>query len=97
MPIRTKSLKASCELPGARRRVKEQQKRCLKTEFRNTTSATSWCGRRGAVRLDTELHSDEALSPTASTDSVGDQSGELGTLLPSTELRHIGQRRCEDS
>ena len=38
----------------SRRRVKEQQKRCFKSEFRNTHfSFTLGRGRRRAVRVDT--------------------------------------------
>jgi len=47
----------------SRRRVKEQQKRCLKTEFRNT-HFSYFVGAEGVEQFVStpELHSDEAIS-----------------------------------
>jgi len=63
MPIPDKELEAVVRIAlEARRRVKEQQKRCLKTEFRNT-HFSYFIGVDGVEQFVStpELHSDEAI------------------------------------
>ncbi len=63
MPIPDEELEAIVRIAlEARRRVKEQQKRCLKTEFRNTHFSYSM-GVEGVEQFvaTPELHSDEAI------------------------------------
>ena len=70
----------------ARRRVKEQQKRCLKSEFRNTHFSFT-LGVDGVEQFvaTPELHSDEAIDgdplPPGQVWAVGPGSGETGAGL----------------
>lgn len=70
----------------ARRRVKEQQKRCLKSEFRNTHFSYT-LGVEGVEKFvaTPELHSDEAIEsdplPPGQVWAIGSGSGETGPGL----------------
>jgi ATP-dependent Lon protease len=70
----------------SRRRVKEQQKRCLKSEFRNTHFSYS-LGMDGVEQFvaTPELHSDEAIDPDPLPPgqiwAIGPGTGEIGAGL----------------
>ena len=70
----------------SRRRVKEQQKRCLKSEFRNTHFSYS-VGMDGVEQFvaTPELHSDEAIDPDplppGQVWAIGPGTGEIGAGL----------------
>ncbi|MBT3269426.1 peptidase, partial [Candidatus Poribacteria bacterium] len=70
----------------SRRRVKEQQKRCLKSEFRNTHFSYS-LGMDGVEQFvaTPELHSDEAIDPDplppGQVWAIGPGTGEIGAGL----------------
>ncbi|HVQ76904.1 MAG TPA: BREX system Lon protease-like protein BrxL [Candidatus Binatia bacterium] len=75
----------------ARRRVKEQQKRCLKSEFRNTHFSFT-LGVNGIERFvaTPELHSDEAIDddplPPGQVWAISPGSGEAGAGLYRVEI-----------
>ncbi len=75
----------------ARRRVKEQQKRCLKSEFRNTHFSFT-LGVNGVERFVStpELHSDEAIDddplPPGQVWAIGPGGGEAGPGLYRIEI-----------
>ncbi len=75
----------------SRRRVKEQQKRCLKSEFRNTHFSFT-LGVEGVEQFvaTPELHSDEAIDadplPPGQVWAVGPGSGEAGAGLYRIEV-----------
>lgn len=75
----------------SRRRVKEQQKRCLKSEFRNTHSPFT-LGVNGVEQFvaTPELHSDEAIDddplPPGQVWAIGPGSGETGAGLYRIEI-----------
>ena len=75
----------------SRRRVKEQQKRCLKSEFRNTHFSYT-LGPDGVEQFvaTPELHSDEAIDgdplPPGQVWAIGPGSGEAGAGLYRVEV-----------
>jgi ATP-dependent Lon protease len=75
----------------ARRRVKEQQKRCLKSEFRNTHFSYT-LGPEAVERFvaTPELHSDEAIDgdplPPGQVWAIGQGTGETGAGLYRIEV-----------
>ena len=103
MPISDEELEWIVRLAlEARRRVKEQQKRCFKTEFRNTHFSYIM-GVDGVEQFVStpELHSDEAIEsrPAAARPGLGDQPRRAGGRP--RPLPHRGdvraRRRREDS
>ena len=87
LPIADDDLESIARLAlESRRRVKEQQKRCLKGEFRNTHFSFT-LGVDGVEQFVTtpELHSDEAIGgdplPPGQVWAIGPGSGEAGSGL----------------
>jgi ATP-dependent Lon protease len=87
MPVADEDLEWIVRLAlESRRRVKEQQKRCLKSEFRNTHFSYTM-GIDGVERFVStpELHSDEAIDgdplPPGQVWAVGPGTGETGAGL----------------
>jgi ATP-dependent Lon protease len=92
MPIADADLEWIARLAlESRRRVKEQQKRCLKSEFRNTHFSFT-LGVDGVEQFvaTPELHSDEAIEgdplPPGQVWAVGPGSGEAGAGLYRIEI-----------
>ncbi|MCP4550323.1 MAG: BREX system Lon protease-like protein BrxL [bacterium] len=92
MPVSDEDLEWIVRLAlESRRRVKEQQKRCLKSEFRNTHFSFTM-GVEGIEQFvaTPELHSDEAIEgdplPPGQVWAVGPGSGETGAGLYRIEV-----------
>jgi ATP-dependent Lon protease len=92
MPIDDADLEWMARLAlEARRRVKEQQKRCLKSEFRNTHFSYTM-GSEGVEQFvaTPELHSDEAIDgdplPPGQVWAISQGSGETGAGLYRIEV-----------
>jgi ATP-dependent Lon protease len=92
MPIADEDLEWVVRLAlESRRRVKEQQKRCLKSEFRNTHFSFT-LGVDGVEQFvaTPELHSDEAIDedplPPGQVWAIGPGSGEAGAGLYRIEI-----------
>jgi ATP-dependent Lon protease len=92
MPIADEDLEWIARLAlEARRRVKEQQKRCLKSEFRNTHFSFT-LGVDGVEQFvaTPELHSDEAIEgdplPPGQVWAIGPGSGQAGAGLYRVEV-----------
>lgn len=84
MPIPDEDLEAAVRIAlEARRRVKEQQKRCLKTEFRNTHFSYVM-GVDGVEQFvpTPELHSDEAIEADPLPPARCGRSARAGRRLP---------------
>ena len=102
MPIEDADLEWMARLAlEARRRVKEQQKRCLKSEFRNT----HFCYTMGPEGVEQfvatpELHSDEAIDgdplPPGQVWAISPGTGETGAGLYRIEVDRGSRWRHED-
>jgi ATP-dependent Lon protease len=91
MPVQDEDLEAIVRLAlEARRRVKEQQKRCLKSEFRNTYFSYT-LGTEGVEQFVStpELHSDEAIE----SDPL--PPGQVWAISPGTTEAGAGLYRIE--
>jgi ATP-dependent Lon protease len=91
MPVPDEDLEAIIRLAlEARRRVKEQQKRCLKSEFRNTHFSYT-LGTEGVEQFVStpELHSDEAIE----SDPL--PPGQVWAISPGTKEAGAGLYRIE--